>query len=195
MSTATRAPHSPLLDRDSQLPSLPSTYHVGQVVEALSVAISAAQAKGVTAPVLVDCTVGCGGHSRALLARHPSLRVVGVDRDPQAGWPRSPRMLHPPPPPTPHPALARAGDTLVRPIVYSVLQPLSYPRCFAWRRMCWSPTHPGCSLSTAPLPPCPPSSGLQVGVRTAPHTRARPCSPSQSAAIGKTLHPMRWGVW
>ncbi|TAK71105.1 MAG: 16S rRNA (cytosine(1402)-N(4))-methyltransferase RsmH [Actinomycetota bacterium] len=35
-------------------------------------------------PVLVDATCGLGGHSEALLARFPRLRVVGLDRDQQA---------------------------------------------------------------------------------------------------------------
>ncbi len=34
--------------------------------------------------VLVDATVGLGGHATALLDAHPRLRLVGVDRDPQA---------------------------------------------------------------------------------------------------------------
>ena len=34
--------------------------------------------------VLVDATLGLGGHSAALLAAHPELTVVGFDRDPQA---------------------------------------------------------------------------------------------------------------
>jgi 16S rRNA (cytosine1402-N4)-methyltransferase len=34
--------------------------------------------------VLVDCTLGLGGHSAALLAAHPELTLVGLDRDPQA---------------------------------------------------------------------------------------------------------------
>ncbi|HVL85459.1 MAG TPA: 16S rRNA (cytosine(1402)-N(4))-methyltransferase RsmH [Pseudonocardia sp.] len=34
--------------------------------------------------VLVDATLGLGGHSAALLAEHPQLTVVGIDRDPQA---------------------------------------------------------------------------------------------------------------
>ncbi|MEN8041717.1 MAG: 16S rRNA (cytosine(1402)-N(4))-methyltransferase RsmH [Actinomycetota bacterium] len=33
---------------------------------------------------IVDCTFGGGGHSRALLDRYPSVRVVGIDRDPDA---------------------------------------------------------------------------------------------------------------
>jgi 16S rRNA (cytosine1402-N4)-methyltransferase len=34
--------------------------------------------------VLVDATLGLGGHAEALLARYPEARVVGIDRDPAA---------------------------------------------------------------------------------------------------------------
>jgi len=34
--------------------------------------------------VVVDATVGLGGHAAALLGRHPELTVVGLDRDPEA---------------------------------------------------------------------------------------------------------------
>jgi 16S rRNA (cytosine1402-N4)-methyltransferase len=34
--------------------------------------------------VVVDATVGLGGHASALLARHPELRLIGIDRDPDA---------------------------------------------------------------------------------------------------------------
>ena len=34
--------------------------------------------------VLVDATVGLGGHAAALLAAHPELRLIGIDRDPRA---------------------------------------------------------------------------------------------------------------
>ena len=36
------------------------------------------------ATVLVDATLGLGGHSEAVLAAFPRTRVVGIDRDPQA---------------------------------------------------------------------------------------------------------------
>jgi 16S rRNA (cytosine1402-N4)-methyltransferase len=34
--------------------------------------------------VMVDATVGLGGHAQALLARHPALTLVGLDRDAEA---------------------------------------------------------------------------------------------------------------
>ncbi len=34
--------------------------------------------------VVVDATLGLGGHSAALLERFPALRLIGLDRDPQA---------------------------------------------------------------------------------------------------------------
>ena len=36
------------------------------------------------AAILVDCTLGLGGHTEAFLERFPNLRVVGLDRDPNA---------------------------------------------------------------------------------------------------------------
>ncbi|WP_243766645.1 16S rRNA (cytosine(1402)-N(4))-methyltransferase RsmH [Streptomyces sp. GC420] len=35
-------------------------------------------------PVVVDCTLGLGGHSEALLSRFPAVRLIGLDRDKEA---------------------------------------------------------------------------------------------------------------
>ncbi|RKS74105.1 16S rRNA (cytosine1402-N4)-methyltransferase [Motilibacter peucedani] len=40
--------------------------------------------ESVPEPVVVDATLGLGGHTAALLEAHPALRVVGLDRDPEA---------------------------------------------------------------------------------------------------------------
>ncbi|MGI5270794.1 16S rRNA (cytosine(1402)-N(4))-methyltransferase RsmH [Nonomuraea sp. CA-218870] len=55
---------------------------LGRVLELLEPAI-AASASG-PAPVVVDANLGLGGHTEALLAAHPSLHVIGIDRDPFA---------------------------------------------------------------------------------------------------------------
>jgi 16S rRNA (cytosine1402-N4)-methyltransferase len=41
-------------------------------------------ADAVEGAVLVDCTLGLGGHSEALLERYPDARLFGLDRDPEA---------------------------------------------------------------------------------------------------------------
>jgi 16S rRNA (cytosine1402-N4)-methyltransferase len=43
-----------------------------------------APALGGQDPVLVDCTLGLGGHAAALLNACPEARLIGLDRDPQA---------------------------------------------------------------------------------------------------------------
>lgn len=43
-----------------------------------------APALAVPEPVLVDANLGLGGHAEALLAAHPALHLIGVDRDPVA---------------------------------------------------------------------------------------------------------------
>ena len=35
-------------------------------------------------PVMIDCTLGMGGHTEAALERFATLKVVGIDRDPEA---------------------------------------------------------------------------------------------------------------
>jgi 16S rRNA (cytosine1402-N4)-methyltransferase len=43
-----------------------------------------APAVGEPGAVVVDATLGMGGHSEALLRQFAGLRLVGLDRDPQA---------------------------------------------------------------------------------------------------------------
>jgi len=57
---------------------------VRRVDELLAPAIEAATASGARDVVLVDATLGMGGHTLALLRAHPGLRVIGIDRDPEA---------------------------------------------------------------------------------------------------------------
>ncbi|MDY5160795.1 16S rRNA (cytosine(1402)-N(4))-methyltransferase RsmH [Actinotignum urinale] len=35
-------------------------------------------------PIMIDCTLGMGGHTEAALLAFPNLTVIGIDRDPQA---------------------------------------------------------------------------------------------------------------
>ena len=51
---------------------------LGRVVELLSPALASPGA------VYVDCTLGLGGHARAVLEVAPSARLIGIDRDPDA---------------------------------------------------------------------------------------------------------------
>src|SRR4249919_2231352 len=56
-----------------------SAVHVPVLLErTLALLAPAAEAPGA---VVVDATLGLGGHSAALLERHPALRLVGLDRD------------------------------------------------------------------------------------------------------------------
>ncbi|MGV9710204.1 16S rRNA (cytosine(1402)-N(4))-methyltransferase RsmH [Gordonia sp. NPDC003424] len=48
------------------------------IVELLDPALTGA---GSTEPVFVDATLGAGGHTELILRTHPSVRVVGIDRD------------------------------------------------------------------------------------------------------------------
>ncbi|MCR8671801.1 16S rRNA (cytosine(1402)-N(4))-methyltransferase RsmH [Agrococcus sp. HG114] len=54
-----------------------------RTLELLAPAIERAAAEG-RAPLVIDGTLGMGGHTEALLAAHPTLRVAGIDRDPDA---------------------------------------------------------------------------------------------------------------
>ena len=52
-------------------------------VELLSPAITAAAAAG-RQPVIVDATLGLGGHTESMLLAHGDLTAVGIDTDPSA---------------------------------------------------------------------------------------------------------------
>lgn len=54
-----------------------------RVLELLAPSVDAAVAAGRT-PVVVDATLGLGGHTAAMLERFDALHVVGVDRDTEA---------------------------------------------------------------------------------------------------------------
>lgn len=51
--------------------------------ELLGVGVEAARQAEFT-PVVVDCTLGMGGHAEAILETYPDVTVLGIDRDPQA---------------------------------------------------------------------------------------------------------------
>ena len=59
-----------------------------ECVEALAPAAEGGSGDGTAGgagpAVFVDATLGLGGHSEALLTRLPSIRLIGLDRDPQA---------------------------------------------------------------------------------------------------------------
>ncbi|MGY1707078.1 16S rRNA (cytosine(1402)-N(4))-methyltransferase RsmH [Geodermatophilus sp. SYSU D00697] len=60
----------------------PSAVHVPVLLERVVELLSPACAPD--GAVLVDATLGLAGHSLALLRAHPGLRLVGLDRDPDA---------------------------------------------------------------------------------------------------------------
>jgi len=68
------------MDEQGSGPSSPMHVPVMQdrVLELLDPAVEVPRA------VLVDATLGLGGHAAAVLARHPHLRLIGLDRDPRA---------------------------------------------------------------------------------------------------------------
>ena len=53
-----------------------------RVIDLLAPAVDATSAQH--CPVVVDATLGLGGHTEAMLERFPDLVVVGIDRDPEA---------------------------------------------------------------------------------------------------------------
>src|SRR3954464_3249328 len=59
-------------------------WHVPVLRERVLALLAPAVDDDEAAPVVVDATVGLGGHAAALLAAHPQLQLIGLDRDPQA---------------------------------------------------------------------------------------------------------------
>ncbi|OLL77216.1 MULTISPECIES: 16S rRNA (cytosine(1402)-N(4))-methyltransferase RsmH [unclassified Pseudonocardia] len=71
------------MDVDSTGPDpSPAERHTPVLLERVSALLAPAIAD--RPAVYVDATLGMGGHAAALLATHPQLTVVGLDRDPQA---------------------------------------------------------------------------------------------------------------
>jgi 16S rRNA (cytosine1402-N4)-methyltransferase len=70
----------------SGLPQLHVPVMLAEVVALLAPALEAPVADAATEDgcVLVDCTVGLGGHAHALLTACPQAELIGLDRDPQA---------------------------------------------------------------------------------------------------------------
>lgn len=54
-----------------------------RVVELIGVGVEAARSAGIS-PVVVDGTLGMGGHAEAVLTAFPDVHLVGIDRDTQA---------------------------------------------------------------------------------------------------------------
>ena len=67
-----------LLMTTANLESLHEPVMLERTLELLAPALADSQA------VLVDCTLGLGGHAKAFLNRFENLTVVGIDRDPKA---------------------------------------------------------------------------------------------------------------
>lgn len=63
---------------------MPDAYHRPVLVDEVCEALAPALAAGVGGGVVVDCTLGGGGHSEAILRRLAPMRLLGLDRDPEA---------------------------------------------------------------------------------------------------------------
>jgi 16S rRNA (cytosine1402-N4)-methyltransferase len=70
--------------RMSGLAELHVPVMLAEVVAVLAPALEASPTDLEGGCVLVDCTLGLGGHAHALLAACPQAQLIGLDRDPQA---------------------------------------------------------------------------------------------------------------
>ncbi|CAE8727274.1 unnamed protein product, partial [Polarella glacialis] len=68
------------LHEESQLPSTTSFVHASVLLDEVVEAFVAAELG--PGSLVVDCTLGGGGHSEALLQQLPQIRLLGIDRDP-----------------------------------------------------------------------------------------------------------------
>jgi 16S rRNA (cytosine1402-N4)-methyltransferase len=68
--------------RDEPPPSAATAVHVPVLLDRVLAVLAPALAD--RPAVVVDATLGLGGHAEALLAAHPQLTLVGLDRDPAA---------------------------------------------------------------------------------------------------------------
>jgi 16S rRNA (cytosine1402-N4)-methyltransferase len=68
--------------RDEPPPSAATAVHVPVLLDRVLAVLAPALAD--RPAVMVDATLGLGGHAEALLAAHPQLTLVGLDRDPIA---------------------------------------------------------------------------------------------------------------
>lgn len=66
-------------DEPMQEPAPHITVMKGEITQALVQGVA-----GIAAPIVVDCTLGFGGHSEALLEALPEAKLVAFDRDPIA---------------------------------------------------------------------------------------------------------------
>jgi 16S rRNA (cytosine1402-N4)-methyltransferase len=70
------------MDAREPRPAAPAAAHVPVLLQRVLGLLSPALADQPS--VVVDATLGLGGHAEALLAAHPELTLVGLDRDPAA---------------------------------------------------------------------------------------------------------------
>jgi 16S rRNA (cytosine1402-N4)-methyltransferase len=68
----------------SGLPEQHVPVMLAEVVTLLAPALEAPPTDAARGCVLVDCTLGIGGHAHALLTACPQAELIGLDRDPQA---------------------------------------------------------------------------------------------------------------
>ncbi|MBF4160617.1 16S rRNA (cytosine(1402)-N(4))-methyltransferase RsmH [Nocardioides acrostichi] len=62
----------------------PQPHHLPVLLDRVVALLAPALERAGRPGVLVDCTLGLGGHTEAVLRRCDPVRVIGIDRDPQA---------------------------------------------------------------------------------------------------------------